>query len=191
MASIDWEATLTTLDASRLPCGGGERRVLRLAASIAGAWRGQRPAGFQERLEVRQHRGPSGGERVALVLADQPVVRDGQPHDALVRRDLDAHAGRAGGLHRVPGGPGRPGDGGAVAGVGPCERQTGRGIGFDNGAGDVDGRAVQPPVFPGRPGSQSETLRCAHQPALSSGSVMACQTSAGVAAIYVVYWQLI
>lgn len=35
LASIDWEAAITALDAGELPCSGGERRVLRLAASIA------------------------------------------------------------------------------------------------------------------------------------------------------------
>jgi hypothetical protein len=35
LASIDWEAAITALDADELPCSGGERRVLRLAASIA------------------------------------------------------------------------------------------------------------------------------------------------------------
>lgn len=37
LATIDWEAAITALDAGKLPCSGGERRVLRLAASIAGA----------------------------------------------------------------------------------------------------------------------------------------------------------
>jgi hypothetical protein len=36
LASIDWAAAITALDAGKLPCSGGERRVLRLAASIAG-----------------------------------------------------------------------------------------------------------------------------------------------------------
>lgn len=35
-ASVDWEAAVTALDAGMLPCSSGERRVLRLAASIAG-----------------------------------------------------------------------------------------------------------------------------------------------------------
>jgi hypothetical protein len=35
LATIDWEAAITALDAGKLPCSGGERRVLRLAASIA------------------------------------------------------------------------------------------------------------------------------------------------------------
>jgi hypothetical protein len=36
LASIDWAAAITALDAGELPCSGGERRVLRLAASLAG-----------------------------------------------------------------------------------------------------------------------------------------------------------
>lgn len=36
MASIDWEAVITALDAGQLPCSGGEQRILHLAASIAG-----------------------------------------------------------------------------------------------------------------------------------------------------------
>jgi hypothetical protein len=35
MASIDWPATITALDEGGLPNSGGERRVLRLAASLA------------------------------------------------------------------------------------------------------------------------------------------------------------
>jgi hypothetical protein len=35
MASINWPAAITALDAGRLPCGSGERHMLRLAASIA------------------------------------------------------------------------------------------------------------------------------------------------------------
>lgn len=35
MASIDWEAAITALDAGDLPSSSGERSVLRLAASIA------------------------------------------------------------------------------------------------------------------------------------------------------------
>jgi hypothetical protein len=35
MAEIDWAAAITALDAGHLPCSGGERRMLRLAASIA------------------------------------------------------------------------------------------------------------------------------------------------------------
>ncbi len=35
MAAVDWEAAVAVLDAGRLPCSGGEGRILRLAASIA------------------------------------------------------------------------------------------------------------------------------------------------------------
>ena len=35
MAAIDWDAASTALDAGDLPCSGGERRILRLAASLA------------------------------------------------------------------------------------------------------------------------------------------------------------
>jgi hypothetical protein len=35
MAQIDWPAAIAALDAGSLPCSGGERRILRLAASIA------------------------------------------------------------------------------------------------------------------------------------------------------------
>ena len=36
MAAIDWDAAITALNAEELPCSGGERRILRLAASLAG-----------------------------------------------------------------------------------------------------------------------------------------------------------
>jgi hypothetical protein len=35
MAAIDWDAAITTLSAGGLPCSGGERRILRLSASLA------------------------------------------------------------------------------------------------------------------------------------------------------------
>jgi hypothetical protein len=35
VATIDWRAALAGLDAGRLPCSGGEERLLRLAASLA------------------------------------------------------------------------------------------------------------------------------------------------------------
>jgi hypothetical protein len=35
-AAIDWEAVITALDAGLLPGSGGEKRMLRLAASLAG-----------------------------------------------------------------------------------------------------------------------------------------------------------
>jgi hypothetical protein len=35
MAAIDWDAAITALTAGSLPCSGGERRILQLAASLA------------------------------------------------------------------------------------------------------------------------------------------------------------
>jgi len=35
VAEIDWQALITSRNAGRLPCSGGENRVLRLAASLA------------------------------------------------------------------------------------------------------------------------------------------------------------
>jgi hypothetical protein len=36
LAFIDWDAAITALDAGRLPCSGGERALLRIAASMSG-----------------------------------------------------------------------------------------------------------------------------------------------------------
>lgn len=36
IAGIDWHAAITALDTGGLACSGGERRMLRLAASLAG-----------------------------------------------------------------------------------------------------------------------------------------------------------
>ena len=35
MARIDWDAVITALDGGRLPASGGERRIVRIAASLA------------------------------------------------------------------------------------------------------------------------------------------------------------
>jgi hypothetical protein len=35
MATIDWPAAVTALEAGELPCSGGEHRMLRIAASLA------------------------------------------------------------------------------------------------------------------------------------------------------------
>jgi hypothetical protein len=35
VAAIDWYAAITALRAGELPCSGGERRILRLSASLA------------------------------------------------------------------------------------------------------------------------------------------------------------
>ncbi len=36
MAAVDWDAATVALTAGELPCSGGEQRILRLAASLAG-----------------------------------------------------------------------------------------------------------------------------------------------------------
>lgn len=36
MAAVDWPAAVAALDSGQLPCSSGERRMLRLAASLAG-----------------------------------------------------------------------------------------------------------------------------------------------------------
>ena len=36
MAAIDWDGAITALHAGELPCSGGERRLLKLSASLAG-----------------------------------------------------------------------------------------------------------------------------------------------------------
>jgi hypothetical protein len=36
MAAVDWQAAMTALEAGRLPCLGGEGRILGLTAGIAG-----------------------------------------------------------------------------------------------------------------------------------------------------------
>jgi len=52
MASIGWAAAVTALDAGRLPCGSGERHMLRLAASIAGGV----PVSLSDALTSIDHR---------------------------------------------------------------------------------------------------------------------------------------
>ena len=52
MAEIDWAAAITALDAGDLPCSGGEQRMLRLAASIAGG----RPVSLRDTLSGIDHR---------------------------------------------------------------------------------------------------------------------------------------
>lgn len=36
MAAVDWDAVATALSVGELPCSSGERRILKLAASLAG-----------------------------------------------------------------------------------------------------------------------------------------------------------
>jgi len=52
MAEIDWQAAISALDARHLPCSGGEERMLRLAASIAGGI----PVSLRDTLTGIDHR---------------------------------------------------------------------------------------------------------------------------------------
>ena len=61
LASIDWEAAITALDAGELPSSGGERRMLRLAASLA-------DQGPRERQGHHRHRRPQRRLLVKAVL---------------------------------------------------------------------------------------------------------------------------
>jgi hypothetical protein len=78
IAAVDWEAAVVALEAGRLPCSGGEGRMLRLAASMAGGVAvdlGSALPGLDERnitliagavLQAAGHRGLrviAGGER--------------------------------------------------------------------------------------------------------------------------------
>jgi hypothetical protein len=79
MAAVDFEAAARALEAGALPCSGGEGRVLRIAASIAGGVPvdlGEAVAGLDENNAVlaaaavlhaaghRDRHGPAGGERL-------------------------------------------------------------------------------------------------------------------------------
>ena len=52
MAAIDWPAAIAALDAGCLPCGSGERHMLRLAASLAGGV----PVSLSDALASIDHR---------------------------------------------------------------------------------------------------------------------------------------
>ena len=52
MAEIDWQAAISALDARHLPCSGGEERMLRLAASLAGGT----PVSLRDTLTGIDHR---------------------------------------------------------------------------------------------------------------------------------------
>ncbi|MGH3123212.1 MAG: hypothetical protein ACRDND_19645 [Streptosporangiaceae bacterium] len=80
-ASVDWESAVTALDAGMLPCSSGERRVLRLAASIAGgipvdlgeALTGLDRAGITAAARAVLHAGGHRGVTVALPPDVPPV----------------------------------------------------------------------------------------------------------------------
>ena len=76
MAVIDWTAAIGTLDAGGLPCGGGERRMLRLAASLAASLAGGIPVGLRDNL--------TGLDRINLAAAATAVLRAGGHRDVSV-----------------------------------------------------------------------------------------------------------
>jgi hypothetical protein len=73
-ASVDWDAAITALEGGALPCSGGERRILRLAASIAGgipvdlgeAMTGLDRAGITAAARAVAHAGGHRGVTVTL-----------------------------------------------------------------------------------------------------------------------------
>jgi hypothetical protein len=52
MAWIDWDAVITALDGGRLPASGGERRIVRIAASHPVSLRDAIPGLDQHNLEL-------------------------------------------------------------------------------------------------------------------------------------------
>lgn len=80
-ASVDWQAAVTALEAGGLPCSSGERRILRLAASIAGgipvdlgeALTGLDRAGITAAARAVLHAGGHRGVTVALPPDVPPV----------------------------------------------------------------------------------------------------------------------
>jgi hypothetical protein len=65
MAVIDWDTAIGVLNGGGVACSGGEGRILRLAASIAGGI----PAGLREALP--------GLDRTNLALAATAVLHAG------------------------------------------------------------------------------------------------------------------
>jgi hypothetical protein len=72
VAVIGWDAAVAALDGGALPCGGGERRILRLAASIAAGI----PADLGEAL--------TGLDRAGITAAARAVLHAGGYRDAVV-----------------------------------------------------------------------------------------------------------
>jgi hypothetical protein len=83
MAAVGWHAAITALDGGALPCGGGERRILHLAASIAAgipadlgeALTGLDRAGIAAAARAVLHAGGHRGATVALPPGIPPHLR--------------------------------------------------------------------------------------------------------------------
>jgi hypothetical protein len=73
MAVIDWPAAIAALDAGDLPCGSGERHMLRLAASIAGGT----PVSLGDALTSIDHRN-------ANLLAAAVLHANGQKREHVI-----------------------------------------------------------------------------------------------------------
>ena len=71
MAAVDWEAAVAALEAGRLPCSGGEGRILRLAASIAGGV----PVDLGSALSGLDERNIAGVARAVLHAAGHRELR--------------------------------------------------------------------------------------------------------------------
>jgi hypothetical protein len=84
MAGIDWPAAITALDSGDLPCSGGERRVLRLAASLADgipvdlrdALTGMDAANVDRAVQAMLH---AAGARVRLLRASLAMSTNRHP----------------------------------------------------------------------------------------------------------------
>ena len=72
MAFLDWTAVMAALDAGRLPCSGGEERVLRIAASLA------------EGIPVDLGEALSGLDEANIVLVAEAVVHANGHRQAVV-----------------------------------------------------------------------------------------------------------
>jgi hypothetical protein len=72
VAAVDWGAAIAALDGGALPCSSGERRILHLAASIAGGI----PADLGETL--------TGLDRANIAAAARAVLHAGGHRDATV-----------------------------------------------------------------------------------------------------------
>ena len=80
LATIDWEAAVTALHAGELPASGGERRMLLLAASIAGGT----PVSLNDALPGIDRRNASLAIRAVAHAAGLP-----DPHQETDKRYLN------------------------------------------------------------------------------------------------------
>jgi hypothetical protein len=75
LAATDWEAAVTALHAGELPASGGERRMLLLAASIAGGI----PVSLYDTLPGIDHRNASLVIKAIAHATGQTHLRTGTP----------------------------------------------------------------------------------------------------------------